>query len=78
MDSSTTRHGDDFTWPHDDVSRVPYRVYTDPAIHAREQSRIFRGPTWNFLCLECELGEPGDYKTTFVGDAPIHEETSGG
>jgi len=61
----------DFTWPGDDVSRVPYRVYTDPAIHAREQARIFRGPTWNFLCLECELPNPGDYKTTFVGDAPV-------
>lgn len=60
-----------FVWPGDDVSRVPYRVYTDPALHALEQERIFRGPTWNFLCLEAEIPEPGDYKTTFVGDAPV-------
>ncbi len=60
-----------FTWPGDDVSRVPYRVYTDPAIHAREQARIFRGPVWNFLCLDCEIPEPGDYKTTFIGDTPV-------
>jgi phenylpropionate dioxygenase-like ring-hydroxylating dioxygenase large terminal subunit len=26
---------------------------------------------WNFLCLECEIPKPGDYKTTFVGDTPI-------
>ena len=71
MKGAETRYADDFTWPHDDVSRVPYRVYTDPAIHAREQARIFRGPTWNFLCLECEIPSPGDYKTTFIGDAPV-------
>lgn len=58
-------------WPDDDVSRVPYRVYTDPDLHVREQERIFRGPTWNFLCLEAELPEPGDYKTSFIGDASI-------
>ncbi len=71
MESASTRHADDFVWPHDDVSRVPFRVYTDPAIHAREQARIFRGPTWNFLCLDCEIPSPGDYKTTFIGDAPV-------
>ena len=58
-------------WPDDDVSRVPYRVYSDPGIHVREQERIFRGPTWNFLCLEAEIPNPGDYRTSVIGDAPI-------
>ncbi len=71
MQNTLTDHGPEFAWPHDDVSRVPYRVYTDPGLYAREQERIFQGPTWNFLCLEAELPNPGDYKTTFVGDAPI-------
>ncbi len=71
MEITETGHAGDFTWPGDDVSRVPYRVYTDAAIYASEQARIFRGPTWNFLCLDCELPEPGDYKTTFVGDTPV-------
>jgi anthranilate 1,2-dioxygenase large subunit/terephthalate 1,2-dioxygenase oxygenase component alpha subunit len=71
MKGAEIRYDGDFTWPSDDVSRVPFRVYTDPAIHAREQVRIFRGPTWNFLCLECELPNPGDYKTTFIGDTPV-------
>jgi len=71
MESRETQYADDFAWPNDDASRVPYRVYTDPTIYAREQARIFRGPTWNFLCLECELPKSGDYKTTFIGDAPI-------
>ncbi|MEE2761003.1 MAG: Rieske 2Fe-2S domain-containing protein [Pseudomonadota bacterium] len=60
-----------FNWPDDDISRVPYQVYTDAEIYALEQERIFQGPTWNFLCLEAEIPEPGDYKTTFVGEAPI-------
>jgi anthranilate 1,2-dioxygenase large subunit/terephthalate 1,2-dioxygenase oxygenase component alpha subunit len=61
----------EFIWPDDDISRVPYQVYTDAEIYAREQERIFQGPTWNFLCLEAELPNQGDYKTTFVGEAPI-------
>jgi phenylpropionate dioxygenase-like ring-hydroxylating dioxygenase large terminal subunit len=60
-----------FTWPDDDLSRAPYRVYTDADLYALEQERIFRGPTWNFLALECEIPNPGDYKTTYVGDAPV-------
>ena len=71
MDHPQTRNAPDFAWPYDDVSRVPFRVYTDPEIYALEQERIFQGPTWNFLCLEAEIPKPGDYKTTFVGDAPI-------
>ena len=60
-----------FIWPGEDTSRTPYQVYTDPQIYALEQKRLFQGPTWNFLCLEVEIPNPGDYKTTFVGDAPI-------
>lgn len=64
-------HQSDFVWPHSDLSRAPYRVYTDPEIYALEQERIFRGPIWNFLCLECEIPHHGDYKTTYAGDNPI-------
>ena len=60
-----------FTWPDDDISRVPYQVYTDAEIYGREQEMIFQGATWNFVCLEAEIPEPGDYKTTFIGEAPI-------
>src|SRR5262249_44364207 len=44
---------------------------TDPEIYALEQQRLYRGPVWNFLCLECEIPNPGDYKTTWVGDTPV-------
>ena len=59
------------TWPPEGVTRVPYWVYQDADLYRREQERIFRGPTWNFLCLEAELAEPGSYLTTFVGEMPV-------
>ena len=59
------------TWPSEGLSRVPYQVYTDPQIYALEQERIFRGPVWNFVALEAELPNPGDYKNTWIGDTPI-------
>ena len=71
MDDLQTARPAPFAWPDADVSSVPYRVYTDPELYALEQERIFRGPTWNFLGLEAEIPKPGDFKTTFVGDAPI-------
>jgi anthranilate 1,2-dioxygenase large subunit/terephthalate 1,2-dioxygenase oxygenase component alpha subunit len=58
-------------WPAEGVTRVPYWVYQDEDIYAREQERIYRGATWNFLGLEAELPDPGDFKTTFVGEMPV-------
>lgn len=34
-------------WPRNDYSRVPCRLYHDPDLYAREQERIFEGPTWS-------------------------------
>jgi len=50
---------------------VPYAVFTDPAIFAREQARIYRGPTWHFLALEDEINEPGAFKSTYIGTTPV-------
>lgn len=60
-----------FSWPGDGFAHVPYQVYTDETLYAQEQERIFRGPVWNFLCLEAELPAAGDYKNTWVGDTPV-------
>ena len=59
------------SWPKEDFSRIPYAMYHDEDVYAREQERIFRGPTWNYLGLEAELPNPGDYITTVIGDTPI-------
>ena len=58
-------------FPNTDGSRVPYKVFSDQEIYEREQERIYRGPTWNFLGLEAEIPNPGDYKSTFIGDTPV-------
>src|SRR6266699_3397656 len=43
--------------PAEGLARVPYCIY--------------RGDTWNFLGLEAELTEKGDFKTTFAGEMPV-------
>lgn len=58
-------------FPREDGSRVPYKVFSSDEVYALEQERIFRGPTWNFLGLEAEIPNPGDFKSTFVGDTPV-------
>ena len=61
----------DKSWPAEGATRVPYWVYQSKEIYEEEQERIFRGPTWSYLCLEAELPEPGSFVTTFVGDMPV-------
>jgi anthranilate 1,2-dioxygenase large subunit/terephthalate 1,2-dioxygenase oxygenase component alpha subunit len=63
--------GESRVWPLEGVTRIPYWIYQDENIYRREQERIFRGATWNFLGLEAELPNPGDFKSTFVGETPI-------
>jgi anthranilate 1,2-dioxygenase large subunit len=50
---------------------TPYEWFTSPDIYAEEQRRIFRGASWNFLGMAAEIPNPGDYKSTFVGDTPV-------
>ena len=58
-------------WPDDSVARVPYWVYQDEANYRRELERLFEGPTWNFVCLEADIPEKGDYRTNVVGAMPV-------
>ena len=58
-------------WTRKDYSRIPYWLYHDADVYKQEQDLIFRGATWAYLCLEAEIPNPGDYKTTWVGDTPI-------
>ncbi len=61
----------DDAWPRTDFSRVPYAVFTDDDIYRRENQRIFRGPVWNYLCMEIELPRAGDFVTTWVGETQV-------
>jgi phenylpropionate dioxygenase-like ring-hydroxylating dioxygenase large terminal subunit len=69
MDAMTDRMSSRL-WPAG-LTRVPYWVYTEQDVLAAEQKNIFEGPVWNYLCLEIELPDVGDYRTTFVGSMPV-------
>src|SRR5215468_9306975 len=64
----TTPHG---PWPEDSLARVPYWVYRDEANYQREMQRLFEGATWNFVCLEADIPNKGDYRTNHVGIMPV-------
>ncbi len=65
------RCGAEPVWPAADFSRVPYEVFTDPDIYSLEMERVFHGPVWNYLGLECEVPQWGDFHTTWVGDTQV-------
>lgn len=71
MNAASTATQQQAFWPPEGFRRVPYRLLHDPDIYKLEQQRIFRGPVWTYVGLDAELKEPGDYKTTFIGDAPV-------
>lgn len=58
-------------WHAMGIARVPYHIYTDPQIYAREQERIFCGKSWNYVGLSTEIPNPGDFKRTVIGDKPV-------
>jgi len=69
--SKATVEKEPFSWPRESETRVPYRVYLDPAVYDLEQERIYRGKTWSYLGLAAEVPNPGDFKSTFIGDTPV-------
>jgi anthranilate 1,2-dioxygenase large subunit len=58
-------------WPAEGLTRVPYWVFQREDVYAAEQACLFQGPIWSFLCLETEVANPGDFRSTSIGDAPI-------
>ncbi len=67
---SNARTGDAI-WPRTDYSRVPFWLYWDEDIYRQELERIFYGPTWSYVGFEAEIPNPGDFRTSFVGDTPV-------
>jgi anthranilate 1,2-dioxygenase large subunit len=58
-------------WESDRLTRVPYWVFQRPDVYDIEQTEIFQGNVWNYLCLEVEIPTPGDYVATRAGDTPV-------
>ena len=59
-----------YVWPGD-LTEIPDWVYTDEAIYQREIERIFHGPTWNYVALEAEIPNAGDFIRSHVGPTPV-------
>ena len=69
--TSTRQTGLDIHWPTDDSTRVPFEVFYDRDLYDLELDRIFSGPHWQYLALEQEIPEPGDYATTYFGERRV-------
>ena len=61
----------DCVWPQDALHYIPDWVYTSRAVYDQEIEKIFHGKTWNYVALEAELPNPGDYKRSYVGPTPV-------
>jgi salicylate 5-hydroxylase large subunit len=54
-----------------DPSRIAFSTYTDEVLYRRELDRIFYGRHWSYVGLEVEVPNPGDFKSTFVGERSV-------
>lgn len=61
----------DCIWPADALNTIPDWVYTSQPLYDSEMDKIFRGDTWNFVALEAEIPNIGDYKRSYVGSTPV-------
>lgn len=58
-------------WPQPGYLSVPFRLFSDEEIYELEKERLFRGPVWNFIGLECEIPKAGAYKTSWIAETPV-------
>lgn len=58
-------------WPTDASGRIPFWVYSDPETYRAELEKIWYGPHWLYVGLECEVPQLGDFKTVTLGEKPV-------
>lgn len=56
---------------------LPPGSYTDPAVSAREQERIFRR-AWILVAFDTDLASPNDFVTADLGGVPVVVQNLGG
>ncbi|MCH2394267.1 FAD-dependent oxidoreductase [Oceanibaculum sp.] len=71
LPAQATPQAKQFVWPAEGLNRVPDWVYTDDHIYGLEVEKIFKGRTWNYVGLEAEIPNPGDFTRSFVGPVPV-------
>ena len=58
-------------WESENTSRIPFMAYTDPDQHKKELERFFYTKHWNYVGLEAEVPNAGDFKRTVVGERSV-------
>jgi salicylate 5-hydroxylase large subunit len=75
MNSSTTPPTGTFPvrihWESEGTSRIPFMAYTDPDQHKKELERFFYNKHWNYVGLDAEIPNAGDFKRTVVGERSV-------
>jgi len=58
-------------WPDQNTSRIPYWAYTDTDVYQQELQKIWYGPHWCYVGLECEIPNTNDFKLGWVGEREV-------
>ncbi|MGB8424026.1 aromatic ring-hydroxylating dioxygenase subunit alpha [Paraburkholderia sp.] len=58
-------------WKDDGSSRIPFWAYTDDSTYSKELDRFFYSGHWNYVGLEAEIPNAGDFKRTVVGERSV-------
>jgi terephthalate 1,2-dioxygenase oxygenase component alpha subunit len=58
-------------WPSESLTEIPYDLFSSRAQYNLENEAIFKGPAWNYLCLDVEITNPGDYVVSQIGEISI-------
>ena len=62
---------DEAIWESDGSSRIPFKAYTDPALHQRELERFFYRKHWCYVGLEAEIPNVGDFRRSVIGERSV-------
>jgi len=58
-------------WETEGSSRIPFMAYTGEDLHKKELERFFYRQHWNYVGLEAEVPNVGDFKRTVVGERSV-------
>jgi salicylate 5-hydroxylase large subunit len=61
----------EMVWEGDGSSRIPFKAYTDPALHQRELERFFYRKHWCYVGLEAEIPNAGDFRRSVIGERSV-------
>ena len=71
MAAPTPTFPSELRWESDGTSRIPFMAYTDEAVYRQELERLFYRAHWNYIGLEAEVPNVGDFKRTVLGERSV-------